>query len=318
MRALVFDEEVRFTRDLETPIPAEGEALVRVKYAGVCATDLEIVKGYMGYTGTLGHEFTGTVEECTSKPELVGKRVVGEINIGCGECELCRRGLGNHCPVREVLGIAGRAGAFADFLTIPAENLHLVPRNVTDEEAVFTEPLAAAYEVTEQVSIGPGQRVCVVGDGRLGLLISQTLSLTGAVLVTVGRHREKLAILNARGIKTSLDIEGLEKSFDVVVDATGSPEGFETAVGLIKPRGTVVLKTTAAGKSSVDLNRLVIDEVTVVGSRCGPFEPALKALDDGKVDVRSLITKTFPIEEGPEALEFAKTKGVLKVLIKMD
>lgn len=315
MRAIVFDGKLRVRADYPVPEVKAGEVLVRVHLSGICATDIEITKGYMGFRGVPGHEFVGTVERAEDK-RLMGKRVVGEINTGCGKCSWCRAGIEGHCPERTVLGIHGRNGSFADFLALPQKNLHTVPDALSDEEAVFTEPLAAAFEITRQVDIGPNESVCILGDGRLGLLVAQALSLTGCNLVCVGRHPEKLKILEERGIETRLG-EILERAFDLAVDCTGSPEGFNSAVSITKPRGTVVVKTTVAGRGALDLNRVVVDEITVVGSRCGPFEPAIKALKKKSVDVVALITKTFPIEQGVEAIEFAKRKDALKVLLKM-
>ncbi len=317
MRAIVFDKNLSFVADYPAPVPGPGEALVRVSVAGVCATDLEITRGYMGFTGVLGHEFAGVVESAPDS-SLAGHRVVAEINNPCGSCPVCKRGMPRHCPERTVTGILGRDGAFADLITVPESNLHVIPDSVTDEEAVFTEPLAAAFEITEQVDIGPGTTVSVLGDGRLGLLVSQVLSLTGCELTTAGRHPEKLALLDARGIRTTTSTDGLKNSFDVVVDATGSSSGFDTALDLVRPTGTVVLKTTVASRPGDALNRVVIDEVTVVGSRCGPFAPALRALEDRSVDVAPMVERVFSIEDGVDAIEFASEKGVLKVLIRMD
>lgn len=317
MRALVFDgKDLKFTEDQPRPEPKSGEALVRVTRAGVCATDLEIMKGYMGFSGVPGHEFTGVVEEC-GDGDLVGRRVVGEINVSCGICATCMKGLGRHCPLRTVLGILGRDGVFADYVALPVINLHLVPDSVTDDEAVFAEPLAAAFEIIEQVRPRPQNRACVLGDGRLGLLCAQVLALSCEV-TAVGRHPEKLSVLEKRGIKTATSGDGLEDSFDIVVEATGSAGGFSSALDLVTPRGTVVLKTTVAERAGLDLNRVVIDEITVVGSRCGPFEPALRALRDGTVDVKPLITDTFPLEKGVEAVARAAEPGMVKVLLSME
>lgn len=316
MRALSFDKgKLKFRDDYPMPERKPGEALVKVLCAGVCATDLEISKGYMGFEGVLGHEFSGVVEECDDD-RMEGRRVTGEINLWCGKCEFCKGGMKRHCPNRSVLGILGKDGAFADYLTLPAANLHPLPDSVTDEEGVFIEPLAAAFEITEQVDIRPGERVAVLGDGRLGQLCAQVLILTGCDLTVVGRHPEKLALLKARGIKTVVGTDGLA-GFDVAVDCTGSADGFNTAVGLVRPGGVVVLKTTVARRAAVDLNRVVIDEITVIGSRCGPFVPAIKALEEKKVDVAPLISKVFPIEQSVEALEYAAQKGVLKVLLRV-
>jgi len=316
MRAIVFDGRPELVEDYPAPELRDGLVVVRVEYAGVCATDLEILKGYMGFLGVMGHEFTGVVKECAN-PGLVGQRVAGEINLGCGACGYCKGGLARHCQERTVLGISGADGAFAELVALPVKNLHIVPDNVRGQEAVFTEPLAAAFEVTEQVECGPGTKVCVVGDGRLGLLVAQVLALTGCDLTVAGRHAEKLGILKRRGIRTALGTVGLVKEFDVVVDCTGSPSGLDTALDLVRPRGTVVLKTTVAEREGTALNRVVIDEVTVVGSRCGPFAPALRALAKGSVDVKPLISKVFPLYEGLEALDYASQKGVLKVLLKV-
>jgi threonine dehydrogenase-like Zn-dependent dehydrogenase len=246
--------------------------------------------------------------------------VVGEINSGCGGCAYCRGGLSNHCPDRTVLGISGADGVFAELVTVPAGNLHIVPDHVPMIEAVFTEPLAAAFEITGQVELCPGVNVCVLGDGRLGLLAAQVIALTGCGLTVAGRHAEKLEIIKRRGIRTVVGTRVLPRGFDVVVDSTGSPSGLGAALDLVRPRGTVVMKTTVASRDAEReaqaLNRVVIDEVTVVGSRCGPFAPALEALASGKVDVRSLVSKVFPLEEGVTALKHAGEKGVLKVLIK--
>jgi threonine dehydrogenase-like Zn-dependent dehydrogenase len=315
MRAIVFDGKLRFTTDYPGPEPLSGEALVRVLCAGICSTDIEITKGYMSFRGILGHEFVGEVERGSDK-SLLRKRVVGEINTGCGTCSVCRGGVENHCPERTVLGILNKDGTFADFLALPQGNLHTIPDSISDEEAVFVEPLAAAFEITRQLRIEHGLRVCVLGDGKLGLLVAQVLSLTGCTLIAVGRHAEKLKILSDKGIETRLgEVEG--RTFDVVVDCTGSSKGFERAVSLVRPRGTIVVKTTVAWRETYDLNQVVIDEITVIGSRCGPFPPAIKALGRKSVDVRPLITKTFPIEQGLEAFEYARRKGVLKVLLKM-
>ncbi len=316
MRALVFEGELKYRRDYPIPAPFNDEALIRVVAAGVCATDLEIIKGYMGFKGVLGHEFVGIVEECGDKG-LIGRRVVGEINIPCGTCQFCGDGLGNHCPQRGVLGILNKDGAFAQYLTLPASNLHLLPDLITDEEAVFVEPTAAAFELLEQVDLSPSKSVCVLGDGRLGILVAQALSLTGCRLVAAGRHRDKLSILYNRGINARIGIEGLGREFDLVVDCTGSASGLSDALKVVKPRGTVVLKTTVAERRAFDLNQAVIDEVTVVGSRCGPFKPAIQALQDRAIDVRPLVSKVFPLEDGIEAIRYASKKGVLKVILRI-
>lgn len=316
MRAIVFNKRVRVVKDYPRPKPGLGEALVRVTVSGVCSTDIEITRGYMGFVGVLGHEFTGVVERSPVRP-LEGKRVVGEINIGCGRCAFCRAGRGNHCPNRRVLGILRKDGSFADYLTLPVKNLHILPDTITDEEAVFTEPLAAAFAILRQVDINKNTKAAVLGDGRLGLLTAMVLNLTGCSLTVFGRHRAKLSILKGLGIRTVLDGRGFKREFDAVVDATGSPDGLSTAFGLVRPEGTVVLKTTVAKRGVEDLNSVVIDEVKVVGSRCGPFPPAIDALARKKVDVGPLISEVFNIEEGVEAIEYARRRGVLNVLIRM-
>ncbi len=316
MRALVYDGQLRLAEGYPRPEPPPGEALVRVKLAGICNTDLEIVRGYMGFQGVLGHEFVGVVEECADE-SLVGRRVVGEINCYCGECPTCRAGAPTHCPHRTTLGIWGRDGAFADYLILPMANLHTVPQALNDEAAVFVEPLAAALEILEQVQVKPTMRVVVLGDGKLGLLVAQVLGLTGCDLVVGGHHEEKLAILRQRGIDARLADELPPEKADVVVDCTGHPGGFTAARGMVKPRGTLVLKSTFHGDVEVNLSMLVVDEITLVGSRCGPFAPALRLLEDGLVDVESLISATYPLDEGLTAFEQAQKKGTLKVLLKI-
>jgi threonine dehydrogenase-like Zn-dependent dehydrogenase len=311
MKAIIFDGKLRAVKDHPAPIPKRGEALIKVLMAGICNTDLEIIKGYQGFKGVLGHEFVGVVE----KPKkLKGRRVVGEINLTCGACQYCLGGLKTHCPDRTVLGIHGKDGAMAEYLTLPIENLHEVPDNVTDEEAVFTEPLAAAFEILEQVHIKSTDKVLVMGDGKLGLLASMVLNLTQCDLALVGKHRSKLDIAKAQGINTLLlkDL-AMGKSYDVVIEATGAAAGFETALALTRPSGTIVLKSTVAEKSRINLFPLVVDEIKVVGSRCGPFAPALKALSKKLVDVRPLIRGVFGFDQDLDA--FKRAKGSLKAII---
>jgi len=317
VQALVYDgEALRLREDYPRPVSPPGEALVRVRLAGICNTDLEIVRGYMGFRGVLGHEFVGTVEEAEDR-SLIGQRVVGEINAYCGECPTCRAGRPTHCPNRTTLGIWGRDGAFAEYLTLPVRNLHVVPEGISDEEAVFTEPLAAALEILEQVHLRPTDRVVVLGDGKLGLLVAQALALMGCDLLAVGRHREKLAILARRGIPTALEAEAEGLAADVVVECTGRPEGFAAARRILRPRGTLVLKSTYHGYVEADLTGLVVDEITLVGSRCGPFPPALRMLERGLVDVRSLISAVYLLAQGVEAFARAAEPGVLKVLLRV-
>jgi threonine dehydrogenase-like Zn-dependent dehydrogenase len=315
MRALYFDEQLEYRPDAPDPTPPPGEALIRTRLAGICNTDLEIVRGYLGFKGVLGHEFVGEVARADDAPELVGQRVVGEINAYCGECATCRRGDPTHCPHRTSLGIDRRDGTMADYFTLPINLLYPVPSSIPDEWAVFTEPLAAACEITEQVAIRPTDRVIVLGDGKLGLLVAQVLQLTGCDLLLVGRHSEKLAVLERRGVHTRIADEVIPSGADVVVEATGSAHGFATARALVRPRGTLVLKSTFHGDVSLDLSMLVVDEVTVVGSRCGPFPAALRLLEQRLVDVEPLIHKTYSLNDGLTAFERAGDRGVLKVLL---
>ena len=319
VKALRLTEGLLALEDIPTPGRA-AEALVRVISSGICNTDLEIVRGYSGFTGTIGHEFVGVVDRAEDAPELEGKRVVGEINAGCGECELCRGGDPRHCPRRTVLGIVGRDGCHAEFLTLPPRNLLEVPASVSDSEAVFAEPLAAAYGITEQVEILPETRVAVIGDGKLGLLCAMSLALHTSNLVVIGRHRNKLAIAEDSGIEALLsnDAAKLGRGFDVVVEASGSESGFGSAVELVKPRGKILLKSTFHGMPTWPASRIVVDEITVVGSRCGRFGPALRLLAEKKIDVSKLISEEFRLADGLAAMDRASTKGVLKVLLKMD
>jgi len=316
MRAILFDGTLRLIDDCPEPDRRPGESLIRPKLAGVCNTDLEIARGYMGYSGVLGHEFVGIVQE-SDRPELRGKRVVGEINLSCGQCDFCSSGMRTHCPTRTVLGILDHPGAMADFCILPDVNLHIVPENVPDEAAVFCEPVAAAFEILAQISLEPGQKAVVLGDGKLGLLVAQALKTSGAEVLLVGRSPQKLSIARRMSIRTASADEPRKEMADVVVDCTGSTTGFEAALSLVRPRGTIVVKTTVADKFSINLAPLVINEITVVGSRCGPFEPALQALSDGSVQVAEMISGVFPMEQAIEAFELASQPETLKVLLKM-
>ncbi len=316
MRALVYDGELRLRSDYPQPVPPRGEALVQVSLAGICNTDLEIMRGYMGFKGILGHEFVGVVERCEDR-SLVGQRVVGEINCSCGTCPTCLAGRPTHCPQRTTLGIWGRDGAMADYCVLPARNLHVVPDSVSDEQAVFTEPLAAALQILEQVHLRPTEYVVVLGDGKLGLLVAQVMRLTGCDLLAIGRHSEKLTILERQGIPTGLANRGLEIQADMVVDCTGNPDGFASARAMVRPRGTLVLKSTFQGQKEVDLTSLVVDEIRLVGSRCGPFGPALRLLDQRLVEVEPLITATYPIQEAEAAFRQAQAKGSMKILLRL-
>lgn len=320
MKALRYEKEQLHLAEAAEPRNLE-EATVRVIGAGVCNTDLEIARGYANFQGTLGHEFVGVVESGPpSIGALIGRRVVGEINAGCGKCALCLAGDARHCPARTVLGIVGRDGAFAERLQLPAVNLLEVPDAVSDEQAVFTEPLAAACGIVERVShIGSATRVAVVGDGKLGLLCAQALAaLTTAPVTLIGKHQHKLQLAARGGVETALLGQARwRREFDVVVEASGSAGGFQTALDLLRPRGTMVLKSTFHGTTEINAALVVVDEISIVGSRCGRFAPALELLRRKAVDVESLITDTLPLDQGVRALELAARPGVLKVLLKM-
>jgi alcohol dehydrogenase len=316
MHALVFNGDLHLRTDYPEPEVAQGEALIRVNLAGICNTDLEITRGYMSFHGVLGHEFVGVVE-AASDPTWIGQRVVGEINCYCGTCPTCLRGDRTHCPSRTTLGIQGRDGAMAEYTQLPLGNLHHVPDSLTDEQAVFVEPLAAALEILDRVYIRPSDQVIVVGDGKLGLLVAQVLHLTGCTLQVVGRHPSKLSMMQRQGIGTCLE-EDVRKDIrgDVVVDCTGKTNGFALSRQLVRPRGTLVLKSTYSGDNRVDLTSVVVDEVRLIGSRCGPFAPALHLLERGLIDLAPMLEGTYPLAEGNAAFSHAARKGALKVLLK--
>jgi len=303
----------------DVPCPNhENEALVRVVRSGICNTDLEIVRGYAGFEGTIGHEFVGVVERAGDRPDIIGKRVVGEINAGCGVCEKCVTGDPRHCPTRTVLGIVGRDGAHAEFLRLPSRNLLVVPDNVTDEQAVFAEPLAAAYGITEQVEILPETKVAVIGDGKLGLLCAMSLALASQNVTIIGKHPSKIAIAEKSGVEGLLlrDVTAtMSRHYDVVVEASGSESGFATAVDLVRPRGKIVLKSTFQGTPTWAASRVVVDEITIVGSRCGRFAPALDLLKNGSINVEDLIACEYSLSNGVTAMARAAEKGVLKVVL---
>lgn len=320
MKALRYEDGRLQVGETAAPREAAGEAVVRVTLAGICNTDVEIARGYAGFAGTLGHEFVGVVESAADAPQLIGRRVVGEINAGCGRCELCAGGDARHCARRTVLGIVGRDGAFAQYLSLPVVNLLVVPDGVEDRRAVFAEPLAAACGITERVEISDGARVAVVGDGKLGLLCAQAVKAQSDARVTlIGRHENKLRIARARGVETAFADElprARPGAFDVVVEASGAGGGFALAVGLTRPRGVVVLKSTFHGATEIDAARIVVDEISVVGSRCGRFAPALELLARDAVEVASLVTAEFPLADGLRAMQRATESGVLKVLLR--
>lgn len=318
MRALwLEDGRLRPRADLPPPAPAAGEALVRVSLAGICGTDLELVKGYYPFTGVPGHEFVGVVESAPDGPGWLGRRVVGEINAACGACAACRAGRRAHCAKRTVLGLRGRDGAFAETLTLPLSNLHVVPQGMPDEVAVFTEPSAAALRVVEQVPIGPGDGVVVLGGGRLGCLVAQALHATGAQVTLATRRPGRAAWLAARGLALVATGALPAGQADAVVDCTGSPDGLPLALRAVRPLGTVVLKSTYHGLAPVNLSALVVDEVRLVGSRCGPFAPALSALAGGTIATAPLLEARYPLERALAAFEHAARPGALKVLIEV-
>lgn len=299
----------------EVPIPRHAdEALVRVHLSGICGTDLEMVRGYYPYTGVLGHEFVGEVVESPDS-SWIGQRVVGEINLYCGVCEACVSGRPTHCPSRSVVGIANRDGSHAEYVSVPQSLLHAVPDSVSDDAAVFTEPIAAAAEILEQVEIGPGDRVLLVGAGRLGQLIAQVLATTGANLSVVARHDRQRELLASRGITSIREDDVEPRCWSIVVEATGSPSGFELALGAVRPRGTFVLKSTYAGEITCNLSPVVVDEITMIGSRCGPFGRALELLSSGAVDPTILIGERFPLSQALQAMEAASQPGAMKVLL---
>lgn len=326
MRAIVYDKRVRLIRDYPEPRASGGEALIRVILAGICRTDLEISRGYMDFRGVLGHEFVGIVEESADR-SLIGQRVTGEINAPCGSCSYCQKGRDNHCPNRTVLGILNRDGCLADYFLLPTTNLHLVPDSVPDEAAVFTEPLAAALEILEQAHIKPTDSCVVIGDGKLGLLVAQVISLTGCELLVMGHHQDKLDILDRLGIQTKAAADDRshtepgneEEKADVVIDCTGKPEGLSQAISLLKPKGKLILKSTFAPQNgSLPFNPvlLVVDEMTIVGSRCGPFAPALRLLNRELVETSSLISAIYSLDEAAAAFAKAGEREILKVLLR--
>ncbi len=303
-------------REVPRPRRPRGYALIRFRCGGICNTDLELQRGYYGFSGVPGHEFVGEVVESDSKA-LVGKRVVGEINLSCGACRMCRRGMGRHCSRRLVLGIVGHPGAFRQYLTLPDRNLHLVPDDVPDEEAVFAEPLAAACEILDQVRLPRSAAIAVLGDGKLGLLVSQVLRTRGLEVHQFGRHREKLRIAEGAGVVTKIACRNLPvAAFDCVVEATGSPLGLQQAVMMARPRGIVVMKSTVHDAVSFDMAPVVVNEIQLLGSRCGRFEPALRLLERKKINVREMISAIVPLAQAPLAFERAAEKGTLKILLE--
>ncbi|MBN2468796.1 MAG: alcohol dehydrogenase catalytic domain-containing protein [Deltaproteobacteria bacterium] len=314
MQALIFDGKLRLDKNHPVPERKPYEVLIRILKAGICRTDLEIVKGYLDFKGILGHEFVGIVEESPDQ-NLAGKRVVGEINISCGRCIYCLKGMATHCENRSALGIQNKNGVFAEYVSLPIENVHTIPDSVTDDQAVFVEPLAACLQITEQVHITPCKNVAVLGDGNLGLLCAQVLTATGTQVLAVGKHQAKLNTLKQRGIRTCLVGELSRERADFVVECTGSPSGLKEALQIVHPRGTIVLKSTYRGQARINLAPMVIDEITIIGSRCGPFRPAIRLLEKNTIDVLSLISERFPLGKAPQAIQAALGKQTIKVLI---
>ncbi len=319
MRAVVFDNELKLDENYMEPERKEGEALIKPLLLGVCNTDEEITKGYMGYNGVLGHEFVGIVVDSDDK-NLINKRVVGEINLGCNNCPECNNNLQRHCKNRSTFGIYKKDGCFSELFTLPNSNLLVVPDNVDDETAVFVEPLAAAYEIFEQIQIKPKDKVAILGDGKLGLCISTIFSALNVDYTHIGKHLEKLEITKNLGGKIKLlsDIKNEDlKTFDIVVEATGSVGGFETSLSLVRPRGILVLKSTIAAKEGLNLASVVIDEITVLGSRCGQFEPVLRLMEKNKINTKPLISKILPFNDAIKAFELNRQKDTIKILLKV-
>ena len=318
MKALRFESHQLKLAEIPEP-NEESEAVVRVLKSGICNTDIEIVKGYANFQGTIGHEFVGIVEAAVAAPNLVGKRVVGEINAGCEKCDFCLSGDARHCPQRTVLGIVGRDGAHAEFLSLPTGNLFEVPFEISDTQAVFVEPLAAAFGITEQVEISPETRVAIVGDGKLGNLCAQSLALKSRNVFLIGKHLEKLNLVEKRNIETVLleNAKKLNKVFDIVVEASGTETGFNLALDLLKPRGKLILKSTFHGAAKWQAWRVVVDEITVIGSRCGRFQPALDLLKNNLVAVESLVSEELSLTDGVKAMKIAGQKGVMKVILSI-
>jgi threonine dehydrogenase-like Zn-dependent dehydrogenase len=314
MNALWLEDNKISMREISQP-HKENEVLIKIRKAGICSTDLELVRGYYPYTGVIGHEFVGEVTQAEDA-SWIGQRVVGDINVVCGQCEQCLNGRPTHCEQRSVLGIVNRDGTFAEYTTLPVANLHRVPDSVPDEMAVFSEPLAAALEIQDQIQVKPTDRVLLVGAGRLGQLIAQTLALTGCDLRVVARHAQQRNLLKARGIRTITEEEIQPWRWDIVVEATGSPDGFSLARRAIRPRGTLVLKSTYKGDMSVNFSSIVVDEIQLIGSRCGPFEPALRLLETRQVDPTVLIAAEFKLGQALKAFEHAAETSVLKVLVE--
>ena len=308
------DGAVTFLSDYPVPIPKSDQALIRVTCAGICSTDLELVRGYAGFNGVPGHEFVGVVEQSRDE-NWIGRRVVGAINIGCGRCSLCRSAGPEHCSNRTVLGIIAHDGAFAEYLVLPLENLHLVPDGLSNEEAVFTEPLAAALRIRQQIVLAPSTPAAVIGPGKLGMLIGQVLSLSGTEVIMLGRSSQSLTVAETLGLKTNLVDSIVDNQFDIVVEATGNEAGLRQALRMVRPQGILVLKSTFSGQTTTDLTKVVVGEIRIIGSRCGPFEPALRLLSKGSIEIEALIDGDYPLSDGLSAFKHASSPGVRKVLL---
>jgi threonine dehydrogenase-like Zn-dependent dehydrogenase len=315
MHALYLDDgSITYLSDYPIPSPTSDQALIRITCAGICSTDLELVRGYGGFKGVPGHEFVGMVQESSDK-KWISRRVVGSINLGCGYCPQCQSEGPEHCSNRTVLGIIDHDGAFADFIVLPVENLYAVPDTLSDREAVFTEPIAAALRIREQIILPPSEKAAVVGPGKLGMLIGQVLSLDGNEVIMLGRNTKSLNLADSLGLKTDLVSAVDSDHFDIVVEATGNEMGLQQALRIVRPRGTLVLKSTFSGKTTVDLTKVVVGEINIVGSRCGPFEPALRLLANKTIEVKSLIDGEYSLRDGLSAFEYARSPGIRKVLL---
>jgi len=314
MKALVLNQGKLCLKHVPDPVPSSGEGLVKILKVGICNTDLEMVKGYMPFSGILGHEFVGRVEEAPER-KWIGQRIVSEINISCRTCAFCFRGETKHCPSRQVLGISKKDGVFAEYITLPMKNFYKLPENVSTSDGVFTEPLAAALEILEQVRITRETRVLVLGDGKLGMLIAQVLGLESDAVSCVGKHERHLKLLEKHGIQTALKGDALEPGFPLVIEATGNEEGLNEALRMVRPKGTVVLKSTFRGESSLDVSKVVVDEIHLIGSRCGPFPKAVDLLHSKRIDVQDMMDGDFPLEHFHDAFQLAKKPGALKVLL---
>jgi threonine dehydrogenase-like Zn-dependent dehydrogenase len=317
LRALIFNgKELEFKTDYPKPKPKDGEALIKVRKAGICNTDIEIKKGYMGFTGVLGHEFMGVVEDSSNK-EIIGKRIVSEINCSCRQCEYCLSGLPIHCPTRSVIGIFNKDGAFADYICVPEKNLHFLPDNITDEQAVLVELLAACFNVTQRVHIKPEDDVVILGDGKLGTLMARVIRLLCCNLTLIGLNPQKLDRSSRLGIKTSL-VKDFKGKASIIIECTGTPDGLTLAKNIVKPTGKIIQKSTFASNYNINISSFVVDEIELIGSRCGPFPSAIRALQSGLVDVDDLIDSTYPFNDALDAFKRAERKDAMKVIMNMN